>query len=64
MTTIRDVNIRAVLNALRPGLEYHYKGAGDTGYTLEEAIGDIRTPDATLPTEAEIIAKWDEMQQA
>lgn len=54
-STIQEVNLRLVISRLRPGLEYHYRVGRDTGYTLSEAIGDIRTPDGDLPTEQECI---------
>lgn len=60
MATLQEVDIRLVLERLRPRAEYHWKGDTDTGYAaLSEAVGDWRDVTSTLPTEAELLAEWE-----
>lgn len=50
------IDMPIVLQRLRPGSEYHWKGDGWGTYA---DIGDWRDPHTTKPTEAELYAEWD-----
>lgn len=58
MTTIQEVDIPLVLNYLRPGSAYHWRGAGQFGNSYE-AIGEWRDSATEPPVEQEIIDAWD-----
>ncbi len=57
MTRLQDVNLPLVMSLLRPGVPYHFAGSGDFGNTLD-AVREMTKP----PTEAEVLAKWDEIK--
>jgi hypothetical protein len=69
MTTIQDVDIRLVLGEMTStaGKMYWWKGGGDTGHTLEEAVGlyasvpegEVALTADDIPTEGEIIEWWE-----
>jgi len=62
-TTIQDVDIRLVLDRLRPDSEYGWFPDGDSfenpdfGHTLGAVAW--RDPNTAKPSEAEVIAEWE-----
>ena len=62
MTNIHDVDIRLMLERLRPGSSYHWRGSGATGSGYE-AIGEWRDAGTIKPAASEIVSAWDTYQQ-
>lgn len=61
MTTLLDVDIRLMIDRLRPAAAYRWVGRlGDKGYkSLEECIAEWRDTKTMLPTADELIVAWD-----
>lgn len=62
MADIREADIRLVLERLRPGSAYHWRGNGGRGNSYD-AVGEWRDPDTHKPSEAEIVAEWEVYRQ-